>query len=117
MQSQEDHAASGTNVPDSTGSEKQQQQYFAYGSNLSPTQMRSRCRYDPTVSGTPLAIARLDDWRWTVNERHYADVVRCRDPADDNATHDTEKYESVVYGVVYSMMKPDESWLDVLRRG
>ncbi|KAF5011396.1 hypothetical protein F66182_15363, partial [Fusarium sp. NRRL 66182] len=37
--------------------------YFAYGSNLSPTQMRLRCEHDPSTSGRPLAIARIERWR------------------------------------------------------
>jgi hypothetical protein len=49
--------------------------YFAYGSNLSPSQMRLRCEHSPSTSGRPLALARLDHWRWLICERGYANVI------------------------------------------
>lgn len=44
--------------------------YFAYGSNLSSTQMLARC-----PSSTPVALARLRGWRWLINSCGYANVV------------------------------------------
>src|SRR5690606_3390878 len=49
--------------------------YFAYGSNLSYTQMRKRCSSDPEISAKPVGIARLDNWRWIVCARGYANVI------------------------------------------
>ncbi|ERF70814.1 hypothetical protein EPUS_02336 [Endocarpon pusillum Z07020] len=49
--------------------------YFAYGSNLSPEQMAGRCPEYPATSSIPVAIARLDGWRWIICGRGYANVV------------------------------------------
>lgn len=49
--------------------------YFAYGSNLSPEQMAGRCPESPATSSIPVAIARLDGWRWIICGRGYANVV------------------------------------------
>ena len=53
--------------------------YFAYGSNLSVEQMAGRCR-DSATSSMPVAIARLDGWRWIICERGYANVVPASSP-------------------------------------
>jgi gamma-glutamylcyclotransferase len=45
--------------------------YFAYGSNLAKTQMADRC----PQSGPPIAIALLEDWKWYINERGYANIL------------------------------------------
>lgn len=88
-----------------------QQLYFAFGSNLSYTQMRSRCKYNPEISGVPLAIGRLNGWRWIICERGYANVVRCgRD--NDAVDGDDVEDENAVYGVIYSMTELDELFLD-----
>ncbi|KXH35855.1 AIG2 family protein [Colletotrichum simmondsii] len=44
--------------------------YFAYGSNLSPTQMSLRC-----PASTPLGLAHLPDHTFIINARRYANVV------------------------------------------
>ncbi|KAF7506281.1 hypothetical protein GJ744_012089 [Endocarpon pusillum] len=49
--------------------------YFAYGSNLSPEQMAGRCPEYPATSSIPVAIARLDGWRWIICARGYANIV------------------------------------------
>ncbi|KAI1091575.1 hypothetical protein F5B19DRAFT_260129 [Rostrohypoxylon terebratum] len=48
---------------------------FAYGSNLSLTQMRCRC-----PSSQPIGLAHLPGWAWLINERGYANIVRKRTP-------------------------------------
>ncbi|OTA97070.1 hypothetical protein M434DRAFT_392245 [Hypoxylon sp. CO27-5] len=45
--------------------------YFAYGSNLSPEQMKDRCPSSPAVG-----LAYLSGWTWLINERGYANVVQ-----------------------------------------
>ncbi|KAJ5558095.1 hypothetical protein N7535_009582 [Penicillium sp. DV-2018c] len=92
--------------------------YFAYGSNLSPKQMKSRCRMNPTHSATPLAIATLPKWRWLISEAGYANVLPrpgLRVPAQD--TEIARKIpvsgdEDAVYGVLYQMDLEDELILD-----
>ena len=89
------------------------QLYFAFGSNLSYTQMRSRSKYNPEISSVPLAIGRLDGWRWIICGRGYANIVRC-----DRGHHGAEgggeegDDENVVYGVIYGMTEMDECLLD-----
>ncbi|KAI2469785.1 hypothetical protein F4781DRAFT_431001 [Annulohypoxylon bovei var. microspora] len=50
--------------------------YFAYGSNLSPTQMHDRCPSSP-----PVGLAHLSGWTWLINERGYANIVEDHTPA------------------------------------
>lgn len=45
--------------------------YFAYGSNMSTEQMRERC---PTA--TAVGLAKTVGWRWIINRRGYANIVR-----------------------------------------
>src|SRR5438034_11443325 len=63
--------------------------YFAYGSNLSYSQMRQRCTNKPDISAKPLAIARLNKWRWIICERGYANVL----PPTSVATTGRATYE------------------------
>lgn len=49
--------------------------YFAFGSNLSVQQMKDRCVKSPETSSEPVAIARLDGWKWIICERGYANIV------------------------------------------
>jgi len=44
--------------------------YFAYGSNLSLAQMRSRCPHSEY-----LALGRLKNRKWIIGERGYANIV------------------------------------------
>lgn len=91
--------------------------YFAYGSNLSPTQMRSRCAYNPDLSSKPLAIAKLSGWRWFICEAGYANVLPPaeyrvnRQETDGDAVPISGK-EDAVYGVLYEMSPEDELLLD-----
>lgn len=48
--------------------------YFAYGSNLSHTQMKSRC-----PDSTYVGMGVLQNYRWIVNQRGYANIVFCGD--------------------------------------
>ena len=48
-----------------------QRVYFAYGSNLSLTQMTFRC-----PGSTMIGIALLRDWTWIINTRGYANVIQ-----------------------------------------
>ncbi|PYI04489.1 hypothetical protein BO78DRAFT_471263 [Aspergillus sclerotiicarbonarius CBS 121057] len=104
----------------STPAPKQQNQkplYFAYGSNLSPTQMSTRCTIDPDTS-IPLAIARLPKWRWLIHQRGYANVLPPAELRVGGQLHpDAEQVpvagdEDAVYGVLYDMAEEDERILD-----
>lgn len=92
--------------------------YFAYGSNLSFTQMRQRCTHDPSVSARPLAIARLDRWRWFICERGYANVLPPEDflrvgrQVTDGDDVPVSGPEDAVYGVLYELTPADERLLD-----
>lgn len=79
--------------------------YFAYGSNLSPSQMSLRLPADPR-SSEPVAVARLDAHAWIICERGYANVVA--QPETDEATD-----ENVVWGLVYNLSAVDEARLDM----
>lgn len=71
--------------------------YFAYGSNLSLTQMLS-----PTVgrcqTATYHSIGLLRNWRWIIGERGYANIV----PSEGD----------VVHGLLYALEPADELVLD-----
>ncbi|OAF63303.1 hypothetical protein VC83_00524 [Pseudogymnoascus destructans] len=69
--------------------------YFAYGSNLSPTQMHSRCPSSP-LHTPPLAT--LKDHEWFIGERGYANIRPC--PGRE------------VVGLLYVMDPGDEEGLD-----
>jgi gamma-glutamylcyclotransferase len=77
--------------------------YFGYGSNLWKDQMKMRC-----PNSKYLGVARLDNYRWMINNRGYANVVQV------NTSSSTEpNYANVVYGLVYSLQPSDEDRLDV----
>ncbi|EEH18857.2 hypothetical protein PABG_01176 [Paracoccidioides brasiliensis Pb03] len=82
--------------------------YFAYGSNLSHSQMCQRCVFNPAISAKPLAIARLDRWKWFICEAGYANVL----PPDSLSNPSLEADDEVVYGVLYKMTPEDEDLLD-----
>ncbi|KAI1739164.1 hypothetical protein F4680DRAFT_149665 [Xylaria scruposa] len=99
--------------------------YFAYGSNLSTTQMRNRC-----PSSTPIGLAHLTGWTWIINERGYANIVQneyksspqIRVTEDQDETNEgrgsswDQPWEIVqgpgVYGLVYRLHPDDEETLD-----
>lgn len=74
--------------------------YFGYGSNLWRHQMEQRC---PTSEY--LGIARLNNYKWIINERGYANVVQL-DVGKQQA------YEHEVWGLVYTLQPSDEKRLD-----
>ncbi|KKK16983.1 hypothetical protein AOCH_004722 [Aspergillus ochraceoroseus] len=88
--------------------------YFAYGSNLSPTQMAMRCTVNPSRSAHPVAIACLTRWRWLICEVGYANVIP---PAElcvgkQRTAAGAGKDDDGVFGVLYEMDAADEEILD-----
>ncbi|OHE94552.1 AIG2 family protein [Colletotrichum orchidophilum] len=79
--------------------------YFAYGSNLSPTQMSHRC-----PSATPVGLAHLPNYTFIINSRRYANVVR--NDAAAAAPLPTPTSAPGVYGVLYTLPPDDEAVLD-----
>jgi gamma-glutamylcyclotransferase len=77
--------------------------YFAYGSNLSLYQMRTRC---PTSSYYDLGI--LPSWRWIISKRGYANIVRV---SGDEKEKGGEKEERV-WGMLYTLEPADERLLE-----
>lgn len=67
--------------------------YFAYGSNMSTTQMHRRC-----PGCRKIGRARLQGYRWVISTRGYANIIRCEN--------------KVVEGVVYEISSADEAALD-----
>ncbi|KAJ7087787.1 Butirosin biosynthesis, BtrG-like protein, partial [Mycena epipterygia] len=67
--------------------------YFGYGSNLWRNQMEIRC-----PESKFLGIAYLEDWRWIINTRGYANVVPSK--GDE------------VYAFLYELSASDEEALD-----
>jgi hypothetical protein len=99
--------------------------YFAYGSNLSVSQMRIRLSHDEG-SSVPVAVARLDGHRWIICERGYANVVRTEPlPKAEAAEHENTTADGdttttasgsgddVVWGLIYNMSAEDEARLDL----
>ncbi|KAJ5632185.1 hypothetical protein N7490_008524 [Penicillium lividum] len=92
--------------------------YFAYGSNLSPTQMKQRCYINPSLSAKPIAIAILPKWRWLICEAGYANVLP--PPGMRVGAQNSEAAmkvpisgtEDAVYGILYEMDLGDEQLLD-----
>ncbi|KAL2826204.1 hypothetical protein BDW59DRAFT_161043 [Aspergillus cavernicola] len=70
--------------------------YFAYGSNLHLRQMAHRC-----PSSRFLGRAKLYGYRWQINERGYANIVRVPNYP-----------RSVVQGLCYLLSREDEERLD-----
>lgn len=85
--------------------QKQQQQpetllYFAFGSNLSSTQMRSRC---PGAKAVGLAF--LPGYDFIINERGFANVIP---RSDTSASTSTTAEDGGVYGVLYQLASTTE---------
>ncbi|KAI2604021.1 uncharacterized protein GGS25DRAFT_506560 [Hypoxylon fragiforme] len=104
------------------GGDKNEVFYFAYGSNLSSTQMRARC---PSAEAVGLAF--LPSWSWLINERGYANIVPLlpsssasriflSSPPSPSLTSSAVAKEGVgeegVYGVLYRLPFHDEKTLD-----
>lgn len=102
--------------------------YFAYGSNLSPTQMAARC-----PSSRLIGVGQLIGYRWLINARGYANVVdssRLRGlraprtesnvvlsaPGPDKQARVSPSVANEatksIYGLVYSLPPDDEKRLD-----
>ncbi|KAK4959910.1 hypothetical protein LTR10_002798 [Elasticomyces elasticus] len=77
--------------------------YLGYGSNLWMHQMKQRCPTSKYVG-----IARLDGFRWIINERGYANIVAI--PREDRLPN---HFPDKVWGLVYSLEQSDEDKLDV----
>ena len=67
--------------------------YFAYGSNMVLTQMQQRC-----PAAQDMGIARLDGWRWRINQQGYATIV--------------PEQSAYVLGVLWSLTSACEAALD-----
>jgi hypothetical protein len=64
--------------------------------------MHHRCLDAPEKSAIPIAVARLDGWKWVICERGYANIV----PLPDGAKiKDTD--EGIVWGLLYNMTPGD----------
>ena len=74
----------------------QQTLYFAYGSNLWLQQMSLRCPFS-----TYIGVGRLDNFRWFINERGYANIAPMSNDSDSH-----------VYGLIYTLTPSDEVALD-----
>lgn len=85
-------------------SSKSPRLYFAYGSNLSLAQMKSRC----PGSGY-YALGLLKGYKWIIGERGYANVIKTSNPKSQE--HETE--EHVIYGMLYTLEDQDEENLDI----
>ncbi|KAI1347140.1 hypothetical protein F5Y01DRAFT_330109 [Xylaria sp. FL0043] len=98
--------------------------YFAYGSNLSTTQMKHRCPHSP-----PVGLAHLAGWNWIINERGYANIIpeeySAKDGTGSSAGTDLGPVLSQnqlpslspghpigVHGLVYRLHPDDEETLD-----
>ncbi|GJC80701.1 hypothetical protein ColLi_03539 [Colletotrichum liriopes] len=92
--------------------------YFAFGSNLSPTQMALRC-----PSSIPVGLAHLPGYTFIINSRGYANVVRNAPPsaapgqsvsaAENNKPPPlTDPTNPGVYGILYTLPPTDEAVLD-----
>ena len=90
--------------------------YFAYGSNLSPFQMRLRCSVRPEQSSVPVAITRLEGWEWFICESGYANVkpvpLGKREQSHVISEPDDLSERQYVYGVLYDMAPEDVTYLD-----
>jgi hypothetical protein len=82
--------------------------YFGYGSNLWLHQMSLRC-----PDAKYLGIARLNGYKWLINDRGYANVVELNTTSTSTgATDAAATHDDVVYGMVYTLTSDDEDKLD-----
>ena len=112
MTSQDDSQQSQDSVMTLIEEDRQEILYFAYGSNLSTAQMRQRCPYS-----MPIGLGFLPGWRWTINERGFANAVQL--PASSTGTdHRSVAGQPVraaaegIYGLLYLLPPGDEAALD-----
>ena len=76
--------------------------YFGYGSNLWLHQMEVRC-----PDSKYMGVARLNGYRWMINQRGYANVVQISEVAEAKVPT-----TNVSYGLVFSLQETDEQRLD-----
>lgn len=84
--------------------------YFGFGSNLWLEQMHIRC-----PSSTYIGLARLNNYKWIINDRGYANVVELPSSQKTSTSpfnSSAEDYSTVVYGMVYTLTPTDEAQLD-----
>jgi len=85
--------------------------YFAYGSNLSLTQMARRC---PT--STFYALGLLHHYTWVIGPRGYANVISSppsSSPPSSSVSSPSQKgQEDRVYGLLFTLQGTDEALLD-----
>ena len=98
--------------------------YFGYGSNLWLHQMSTRC-----PSSTYQGIARLDNYKWIINERGYANIVKVSPSSSTTQTQTTPSPAPTsrsssssssstpdttphVYGLLFHLTTHDERHLD-----
>ncbi|GAM41113.1 hypothetical protein TCE0_041r13990 [Talaromyces pinophilus] len=81
----------------------QRQYYFAFGSNMHLTQMAERC-----PGSTFIGKATLRGYRWQINQRHVANIVKV---AEDFSGIPAEQVD-VVEGLVFSITDKDRRILD-----
>lgn len=81
--------------------------YFAFGSNLSSTQMRSRC-----PGAAAVALAFLPGYDFIINERGFANVVPSTTATSAATTTPGDEARGKdgggVYGVLYRLASPAE---------
>jgi gamma-glutamylcyclotransferase len=84
--------------------------YFGYGSNLWRQQMEQRCPHSEYKG-----VARLNNYKWLINERGYANVVqipRHKTETEESSPPSAKPYEDEVWGLVYTLQPSDEARLD-----
>ncbi|KAH6604233.1 hypothetical protein Trco_007679 [Trichoderma cornu-damae] len=128
MESQSSNSSQGSQDSTLTITDENRREilYFAYGSNLSTEQMRQRCPYS-----TAVGLGKITGWRWIINQRGYANIVREEaaamgtheeDEGEEGAveeakgkgrTEDAAEAESQVYGMLYLLPAEDEERLDL----
>ncbi|KAK5457170.1 hypothetical protein LTS15_004951 [Exophiala xenobiotica] len=79
------------------------QYYFAFGSNMSLTQMAERC-----PGSTFIGKATLPGYRWQINQRHVANIVRVTEDSPSLPVGQAD----VVEGLVFSITDKDRRVLD-----
>lgn len=111
MSSQGDSQPSQDSTVTLMDEDRQEVIYFAYGSNLSTDQMLDRC-----PSSTPVGLGYLAGWRWIINERGYANIVRLDEEREDVQGGEEGTWEKKtgegVYGLLYLLPPTDEAALD-----
>lgn len=98
--------ANTTMAPPLPSATPQSRLYFAYGSNLSTTQMADRC-----PDAKPKHLGWIGGWSFIINQRGFANIV----PDADFDTNDgTGRQQSPgVFGVLYEISGDDGESLDV----